>query len=623
MEPRRETEAPPMLLPAKEEEEEEEEKERTPKENPRLPPPIEGHLRSKALLKQVRIHLTPVSVGNGGDYRRYLSQKRCLLEQFSSSEGLSSPEPSAKRACDPPPGSQSHPETSQEPGMKASSQEQRSSDAASAASAIQSETENEDRGPESGREEEEESAELSAYERKRLKNITENAEFFASLKLFESAARLRGIVNKEQTRGTKRVKPSKAETETACRRSMRLQRVDPTGLPLPEPQAHLEMVEEHPCLPPGPLPMVSADQEQTAERIEGFLETWAKISQVEPKKTEKAPCGLESYEVNLHRMVLGGDAVAKVVRSRIYSVAVHPSESRTLVAAGDKWGQVGLWDLDSTSGEDGVHAFAIHSQPVSCMYFSPFNPAHLLSLSHDGTLRNGDVTRAVFDEVYRNEECSLSAFDFLDSEASTLIVGMWDGKVAVVDRRTPGSSSELSADLNSTTRTVHVHPVDRHYFVSAGARSVGIYDVRHLKKSGSKPVVSLTGHTKSVASAYFSPITGNRVLTTCADDKLRIFGTKCLSSLAPTLRTIKHNNNTGRWLTRFRAVWDPKRDDCFVVGSMSRPRQIQAFHVTGELVRDFLSEDYLGSVCSINAWHPTRYILAGGNSSGRLHVFKD
>lgn len=32
------------------------------------------------------------------------------------------------------------------------------------------------------------------------------------------------------------------------------------------------------------------------------------------------------------------------------------------------------------------------------MHFSPFNPVHLLSLSYD-SLRCGDVTRAVFDEV--------------------------------------------------------------------------------------------------------------------------------------------------------------------------------------------------------------------------------
>lgn len=52
-------------------------------------------------------------------------------------------------------------------------------------------------------------------------------------------------------------------------------------------------------------------------------------------------------------------------------------------------------------------------------------------------------------------------------------------------------------------------------------RDVRIYDVRYLKSDGNKPVSTLNGHTKSVASAYFSPVTGNRVVTVCADDKLR------------------------------------------------------------------------------------------------------
>uniref|UniRef100_A0A8D2LP69 WD repeat-containing protein 76 n=1 Tax=Varanus komodoensis TaxID=61221 RepID=A0A8D2LP69_VARKO len=465
---------------------------------------------------------------------------------------------------------------------------------------------------------ENDSTELSAYEKKRLKNITENAEYFASLKLFESAARLREMTIKGQSHEIKRVKPSKTEAETACRRSMRLQRVDPLGIPLPEKPAEPELsVEEHQCLPPGPIQMIPAHQDQRTEPTEGVLNTWAKISQVEPKNTKK-----NIYKARLCGMVLREDCVAKVVKSRIYSVAIHPSESRTLVAAGDNWGHVGLWDLDCKL-EDGIHAFTLHRQPVSCLQFAPFNAAQLLSLSYDGTVRCGDVTRAVFEEVYRNEQYNISSFDFLAKDASTLLVGMWDGGVAIVDQRTPGQSSELFADLNSKTRTVHVHPVSRHYFMTAGARDVGIYDVRHLKNSGSRPVVSLSGHTKSVASAYFSPHSGNRVVTTCADNTLRVFGTSCLSSLAPILTTIRHNNNTGRWLTRFQTVWDPKRDDCFVVGSMSRPRQIQAFHATGELVHTFSSDDHLASVCSINAWHPSRYVVIGGNSSGRLHVFKE
>ena len=82
----------------------------------------------------------------------------------------------------------------------------------------------------------------------------------------------------------------------------------------------------------------------------------------------------------------------------------------------------------------------------------------------------------------------------------------------------------------------------------------------------------------------------------------------------------RHNTFTGRWLTRFQAMWDPKQEDCVIVGSMAHPRRVEIFHETGKRVHSFGGE-YLVSVCSINAMHPTRYILAGGNSSGKIHVF--
>ncbi|XP_077174374.1 WD repeat-containing protein 76 [Paroedura picta] len=463
---------------------------------------------------------------------------------------------------------------------------------------------------------------LSAYERQRLRNVQANAEFFASLQLFQSAAKLRQTTTKAPRQGVKRAQRAKGEAEPALRRSKRLKREDPLGVPLPEkPKPAEAPVEEHPRVPPGPIPMVPVAEEERPEQVEEFLSRWAKLSQVSLPKTEMTLPNLESYKAGLRGMALQEDGVAKVVRSRIYSVAIHPSASCTLVAAGDKEGHVGMWNLDCPV-EDGLHAFLPHSRPVSCLLFSLADPAHLLSLSLDGTVRCGDVTHAVFDEVYRNDDSALSSFDFLSGDASTLVVGMWDAGVAVVDRRTPGTSTEISADLNSVTRTVHVHPVKRQYLMAAGARNVSVYDVRQLKRSGSQPAVSLVGHSKSVASAYFSPATGNRVVTTCADDTLRIFGTNCLSSVAPILATIRHDNRTGRWLTRFRAEWDPKRDDCCVVGSMSRPRRIEVFHATGALVHSFASQDHLGSVCSISACHPTRYIVAGGNASGRLHVFK-
>ncbi|KFZ68088.1 WD repeat-containing protein 76, partial [Podiceps cristatus] len=361
-------------------------------------------------------------------------------------------------------------------------------------------------------------SQLSAYERKRLKNITENAKFFAALKLHEVAARLHQIVTKRQSHVTKRAKPKKAEDETVRRRSMRLQRVEPSGIPMPEAPAQ-PGAEEYPQVPAGPLPMVPEDQTENSKPTEDLLTTWMRISEVKADVTEKRTCDMKRYQDSLNSMVLGEDNVKKVVKYRVCSMAIHPSESVIFVAAGDKSGQIGLWNV-SCKSEEGAHVFVPHNYLVSCMHFSPFNPAHLLSLSYD-TLRCGDVTRAVFDEICRSEE-NLSSFDFLEDSASTAIVGHWDGDVAVVDRRTPGTSSELSADIGfKRTRTVHVHPVNKQYFVAAGSVDVCIYDVRHLKPNGNKPVSSLKGHTKSVASAYFSPVTGNRVVTVCADDKLR------------------------------------------------------------------------------------------------------
>lgn len=46
-------------------------------------------------------------------------------------------------------------------------------------------------------------------------------------------------------------------------------------------------------------------------------------------------------------MKLAEVRVAKVVKDRIFSAAFHPGSSSLLVAAGDKWGKVGLWNLVS------------------------------------------------------------------------------------------------------------------------------------------------------------------------------------------------------------------------------------------------------------------------------------
>lgn len=336
----------------------------------------------------------------------------------------------------------------------------------------------------------------------------------------------------------------------------------------------------------------------------------------------KTEIPLKDYCSALHSLELTEEHVAKVVKHRIFSAAFHPSSSSLLVAAGDKWGHVGLWSLDADWGNDGVLLFEPHSRPVVCMAFSPTQPSQLLSLSYDGSLRCMDVHTATFLDVYEQED--LKTFDFLSHCCSTLLVGNSFGQVAVVDRRAPGTSHQSVHSLEAKVlRCVHVHPLEKQYFVTAEDRTVRVYDSRYLKETGSRAVAELRGHTLSVTSAYFSPATGSRVLTSCMDDHIRVYNTSDLTCDPPLLTSIRRNMQTGRWLTKLSAVWDPKQEEVFAVGSLGRPRQLQVLHHSGRLLHSLSHPEHLSTVPSVVAFHPGRNAVLAGNASGRLHVFSD
>ena len=66
-----------------------------------------------------------------------------------------------------------------------------------------------------------------------------------------------------------------------------------------------------------------------------------------------------------------------------------------------------------------------------------------------------------------------------------------------------------------------------------------------------------------------------------------------------------------------------RRDGMLVCGSMARPRQIEVWSTVGGDLRlsAQLTGEALGSVASIVDIHPSSGVVAGGNSSGRCHVF--
>ncbi|XP_049457573.1 WD repeat-containing protein 76 [Epinephelus fuscoguttatus] len=463
---------------------------------------------------------------------------------------------------------------------------------------------------------------LSSYELERLENIRQNQEFLSSINLFQATVELKEMTRpKPSQRGLMRSQAAVKEV-LPPRKSLRLQKKEAETLTLPpEPRGTLTYNEPLQRLkkPSGPLPMDPINMEEGSKLPSQLLELCSEDS-TEDRKME---LDLKEYRSALKNMRITEDRVAKVVKDRIFSAAFHPCSSSLLMATGDKWGKVGLWKLGGDWGDDGVLLFEPHTRPVGCMAFSRAQPTHLLSLSYDGSFRCMDVEKAVFDDVYDVDD-GLKTFDFMSNDCSTLVVGNWFGEVAIVDRRTPGNSHESLHSLDpKTLRCVSVHPVQKQYFAVAESKVVNIYDSRCLKKTKSQAVSQLHGHSLSITSAYFSPHTGNRVLTSCMDNHIRVYDTSAMTMESPLLTSIRHDMRTGRWLSKLSAVWDPKQEDCFVVGSMERPRKVQVFHESGQRQHSFVDGENLNTVLSVTAFHPTRNALLGGNASGRLHVFSD
>lgn len=83
---------------------------------------------------------------------------------------------------------------------------------------------------------------------------------------------------------------------------------------------------------------------------------------------------------------------------------------------------------------------------------------------------------------------------------------------------------------------------------------------------------------------------------------------------------MKHNNNTGRWITPFRPAWGPG-SDCIMVGDMKRG--VAVFDATTGQHTALMSSEYMTAIPSRLAVHPSgAHVMAAATSSGRVHVIR-
>jgi len=129
-------------------------------------------------------------------------------------------------------------------------------------------------------------------------------------------------------------------------------------------------------------------------------------------------------------------------------------------------------------------------------------------------------------------------------------------------------------------------------------------------------------HPKVINAAYFSPVTGRKVLTTCQDNRLRVWDS-LLSCGGPASREIVHSHDFNRYLTPFKAEWDPKdpTENRFIIGRyISEDINGRALHPidildasSGALLRELIDTN-LTTITPVNKMHPRRDVIISGSS---------
>ena len=274
----------------------------------------------------------------------------------------------------------------------------------------------------------------------------------------------------------------------------------------------------------------------------------------------------------------------KITPERIYSLGFHPTVDKALVFAGDKMGNLGIFDdsqshvsaksehiktedQDSEEEEEpepNITSFHLHTRTISSFQFSPLNPSHLYTSSYDSSLRLLDLSKSHSSEIYAPPDPSidepLSGIEVDPQSPHLIYFSRLDGHVGRSDTRSP-STPEIFQLSEKKIGGFSLHPANPHFVATASLdRFMRIWDLRKLTgKSGLQKPAMVGEHESRLSVSHAAFNSAGQVATASYDDTIKIHSFDGMGSWSPGHKltptqmtpsaTIRHNNQTGRWVT--------------------------------------------------------------------------
>ncbi|KAJ7964174.1 damaged DNA binding 2 [Quillaja saponaria] len=327
-------------------------------------------------------------------------------------------------------------------------------------------------------------------------------------------------------------------------------------------------------------------------------------------------------------------AVIRYHSRRVTCLEFHPTKNNILLS-GDKKGQIGVWDFRKVC-EKMVYE-NIHSCITNNMRFNPTNDEMIYAASSDGTVSCTDLETGLSLSLMNlnpdgwqgpNSWKMLYGMD-INLDKGLVLVADNFGFLHLVDARSNNKTGEaiLIHKKGSKVVGLHCNPVQPDLLLSCGNDHFArIWDMRRIEAGSSLYDLA---HKRVVNSAYFSPLSGRKILTTAQDNRLRIWDSIFGNMDSPS-REIVHSHDFNRHLTPFKAEWDPKvivlwkvihPESLAVIGRyISENYNGAALHPidfidvsTGQLVAELMDPN-ITTISPVNKLHPHEDVLASGSS---------
>ena len=221
------------------------------------------------------------------------------------------------------------------------------------------------------------------------------------------------------------------------------------------------------------------------------------------------------------------------------------------ILAGDDVGR--FWALDPRDRHKVIGCTQAHKRgcKVQGLHHNPLAPELVASCANDWAVKLWDVRTLSF----RRDE-SQYTITATANNSSTAPLTVDDAP----DAQAP-SSPAADASINNSSSSSSAGAADASSPATKLKPAGKLSGVGRSKDDGQPTPLGVLPHQRVVTAALFSPVTGSKLMTTCIDNRLRVWDNlhACTSAEPPPPSSeIVHSHDFARYLSPFRAVWDPK-----------------------------------------------------------------